>query len=257
MYPRRKCQLQPLRKVSTPTRFVRAPLSDKSTLSSLDKDHDRDNFDEVAQIARSAYKLTKEIMGELNTEQKVIFGSIIGNRPSFQVFITTPLNQSSQGITDAARTGDSIKVTNFFMRGCVFNLNASTASNYFYPVRIIAYWQDGIDAITQSFPSTASSSNGLLQSEYSSTVLAPYSPKDYDLDAATTILYDETFIVDSQHPMHEFKKLIKVHRKTQYEQDSSVVATGSLRWFCISNVTAADANRPQVDFLYRVYFVDN
>lgn len=210
-------------------------------------------------MARSAYKIGREILGELNVEQKLISGSVAGLFPDNSgttALSVVPLNYCSQGDTDATRDGDSIKITNLFIRGTVYNVNAATTPDYHYFVRLVVYWEPGIYSTKFAFPSAIGATDGILDFTYKGNALAPFSPKDYDLDNSTEILYDKLFTLNAQTPSHEFKKLIRVHRKTQYENDSAFPATGILNMLFISNI-ASPTTRPGVNYLWRTYFVDN
>lgn len=243
---------------------VRAPAPsrlDPSLYKHDDRDkHDKDNFDEVAQIARSGYKLARELMGELNVEYKIIQGLSSDIRPDSagaDSLTVSILNSCTQGDTDTTRNGDSIKISNLMFRGHIANMYAAITKTDYYWVRCIVYWTHGCDSIAHAFPTNISSTDGLLDYLYKGTDFADLAPKDYDLDANTKILWDKTWSINSNSVSHRFEKLIKVNRHTQYENDSGTIATGTLKCIWISNVPVAVTNRPQVDFAYRVYFVDN
>lgn len=227
-------------------------------------DRDHDNFDEVADIARRSYKLVKEVMGELNVEYKLMEGSALNFQPddlgttgNCMVLV----NSCAQGVTDVSRTGDRIKISNFFISGQI--LRNSTVDAYL--VRCIVFWQpqassvsgQGVDLV---FPTSTATSDGLLDYAYKGTILATAAPKDYDSQFKTEILWDKVWAVNpstSDNQLHHFKKLIKLNRHVQYENDSGVISSGVLRVAFLSNAAAATTGRPAVNYLYRTYFIDN
>lgn len=231
-------------------------------LNTATADEDRDNFDEVADIARRSYKLVKQVMGELNVEHKLLeqfttaFQPTYGNAGGNTMVL---MNSCSQGNTDISRNGDRIKITNFFLAGSVYSSVAPLAGKA-YNVRCIVYWQPGPDSITLQFASTASAQDGLLDANYRENVLGITAPKDFDNEAKAEILWDKTFHIPAQGnegSNRTFRKLIKFQRHTQYENNSSTINNGVLRTMWLSDAPSADANRPVVLYHSRVYFVDN
>lgn len=224
------------------------------------EDHDRDNFDEVAQIARSAYKIGKELMGELNVEYKLIENNTFGVQPTNDAAVagsTNILNQCIQGVTDTSRTGDSIKCSNLMLRGRIFATASGASSLLTYVVRIIVFRVLSEQAITAVFPANAADTTGLLDYIYKGSTLAPYAALDYDSDARPHILWDKKFMIDPYHPQHEFAKLIKLNFHTQFDNNTNTINTGALKMVLLSQAPSTDVNRPTVDWLSRVYFLDN
>lgn len=223
----------------------------------------RDNFDEVADIARKSYKLVKYVMGELNVEHKVIQGiasSVTPDDSGISLGSSILANSCAQGTLDSQRTGDSIKISNFYIRGTVQNVNAVLAVNDIQWIRLLVTWQSKQDVQQYLFPSLAGpygNQDGLLDTPFSGTALATISPKAYDSDAASEILLDETFSIDFQHPSHQFKHLIRLDRKTQFIEAQSGIDTGVLRIMVLGTQPAATASKPTIHYVWRTYFVDN
>lgn len=252
-----KLQPQSVRELHIP--HIDAATMEEEELMEPERDHD--NFDEVADIARRSYKLVKEVMGELNVEYKMLqqlatsfqptWGSAGGNSMVL-------VNQSSQGNTDGTRNGDRIKISNFYIAGRI--ASNATAAQQPYTVRCIVYWQKGPDTVTVQFPTALGNQTGLLDFDFDQTSLATSAPKDYDLDDTTEILWDKVWhvsVLPSDGAIHTFKKLIKIQRHTQYENNSNVINNGVLRVCWVSDASSATADRPLVTYLSRVYFVDN
>jgi len=231
----------------------------------VEEDREHDNFDEVADIARRSYKLVKQVMGELNVEYKILEQFAVAFQPTYgnaggNTMIL--MNSCSQGVTDDSRTGDRIKISNFFMSGRI-EANVAPGAGRSYLVRCIVYWQPGPDTVTLQFPTTGGSQDGLLDAMYNLSSFAVVAPKDYDQTAKTEILWDHTWAVSTQGNVggiHHFRKLIKIMRHTQFEDNtvnSSTINNGVLRVCWVSDAAAADNSRPLVNYLSRVYFVDN
>lgn len=225
---------------------------------------DRDNFDEVADIARKSYKLVKEVMGELNVEYKVITANKLGLLPDWSGATTDSnvlANFCTEGVTDGTRTGTSIKISNFFIAGHIMLNNPSPAANDIVFLRCIVYWQKGIDHVTKVFPSFAAvsgvSTDGILEFEQKGTILAPHAAKDFSNDSATKILWDKTWTIDNTWFGHHFRKLIRVNQHTEFADNTDTIATGALRVMWVSNIANSVTTRPKVDYLLRTYFVDN
>lgn len=223
------------------------------------QEHDRDNFDEVAQMARSAYKLGRELLGELNTESKVIEAqtAITPDYNGTTANSVVTLNACSQGDTDTTRNGDSIKMSNLMLRGHVSNLDTALSQTSHYWVRCTVILEKGITTVLKPFPTSAATTDGLFEFAYSGTNLADVAPKDYDLNAGTKILFDRKWLINQHTLHHSFEELIKVNHHTQYENNSAAPATGALKVIWTSNVSTGSALRPTVNYGFRVYFVDN
>lgn len=247
-------------KPSTRARSQFKPTRFAATTAIMDEERDHDNFDEVADIARKSYKLAKELAGELNVEYKVMQGitlTLLPDDAGATSGSSTVVNSCAQGVTDTSRTGDSIKISNFWIAGQVLLNTASPAANDIHFVRCIVFWQKANDIKTNVFPSSTAAIDGLLDFLYKGTSVANLAPKDYDSDASSEILWDKTFQIDNTQFGHHFKKLIRINRHTQFENDSTGINTGVLRVVWLSNDPSSNASRADVQWVYRTYFVDN
>lgn len=229
-----------------------------------EKAEEKDSFDEVANMARSAYKIGRVLLGELNVEYKLIENQVLGLLPDWAgatAFSNSVVNYCSQGQTDTTRSGDSIKIQNLMLRGFIAAGNSILTFTNPTFVRCVVYWQKNTDVITGVFPSGVGTQDGILDFYLKGTgaagALAINAPKDYDLDATSTILYDKTWTISSSTPYHIFNKLIKINRHTQYENNSTSIASGVLRVAFLSNQSNAVATRPTVSWASRTYFIDN
>ena len=231
--------------------------------ATTEKAEEKDSFDEVANMARSAYKIGRVLLGELNVEYKLIENQVLGLLPDWAgatTYSNSVVNYCSQGQTDTTRSGDSIKIQNLMLRGFIASGNTILAFNNPTFVRCVVYWQKNTDVITKVFPTDVGISDGILDFYLKGTTagaLATNAPKDYDLDATSTILYDKTWTISSSTPYHIFNKLIKINRHTQYENNSQNIASGVLRVAFLSNQSNAVSTRPTVSWASRTYFIDN
>lgn len=202
-------------------------------------------------MARDAYRIGKELLGELNVEQKVIVTGPSQFTPDYTGSGGALLNSCSQGVTDSTRNGDSIKISNLKLHWYAV---CATAGSYL--VRCIVYWQPGPDQLTLAFPTTISAQDGLMDFTMRGTYMAPLCTKDYDNEHKSLILYDKTFVLQPGNESIKFDTpLINVDRHTIFENDSSTINNGVLRVIWISNA-AASANLV-VSYNAYVYFIDN
>lgn len=238
------------RMFSQPAPSRRKPTTG-GAITTAEEDPSRDNFDRVATIAREAYAIGKEILGELNVEEKVIVTGPSVFNPDYNGGGSVLLNSCAQGVTDATRTGDSIKLSNLKL-----NWYGTCSTAGLYIVRCIVWWQPGADNLSLAFPTTVSSQDGLMDFAMRGTYMAPLCPKDYDNENKSMILYDETFTFELFNNAVRFlSPLIKIDRHTVFENNSTTINNGVLRVAWISNV-AATANM-QIGYNAYVYFVDN
>lgn len=217
----------------------------------------RDNFDEVASIARSAYKIGKEILGELNVEHKKIQNQWY-SIPSYNnggIAQATVINQCIQGITDGTRTGDSIKVTGLRI-SCLMDTLPEWDNKCH--VRFMVVWQPGPGVLYNVFPTSASTIDGFMDYDVKSTRNAVNAAKDYDSATQFEVIWDKTFYLDEilGPRSHAFKHHIEFSRKTYFENNSSVINNGVLSLLCFSDTTY-NTTGPICYLCTDVYFVDN
>lgn len=219
----------------------------------------RDNFDRVANMAREAYNIGKEILGELNVEDKIytittyVTSAI---QPDFANNVAPVLlNAVPQSVNEAGRTGDSIEMRGIRITARIIRTNPTVfAANW---VRVyLVYYPGPRPATMQNFPTTASSTDGIWDFELKSTTMAPVAQKDYDSKARMHILWDKTYHLKQDDPeklIHDFVKLKGKH--VQFENDTSAIASGSLELMWVSDQAAAATVAAY--WHTRLYFVDN
>lgn len=232
-----------------PTQDLKRP----TTVIAATTEEDRDNFDRVASMARDAYTLTKEIMGELNVEQKVLHQQGSPTALWDGVAGTQLLNDMAQGVTDSTRTGDSVKYTNMSLRFCMYS-NATVAA---VPVmsRIVVWWQQGADLCSNLFPTSVGATDGVLDWNCKNTIEAVLATKDFDASRDVEILFDHSEVVIPQQKSVVHHRLLRLNKHSQFENNTSNIATGFLRIGFVTNSSVAH----QALCVYNtdLYFVDN
>lgn len=216
----------------------------------------KDNFDRIANIAREAYDATRVIMGELNVEDKifqivptaVVFDFANGLSPQL-------LNQVPQNVNEAGRTGDSIKMKGLYLTLRIVS-SGTIPVNTSHMWKALLVYHPGGYVIDKNFPTTASDLTGLLEFSWMNSNLAPLAPRDYDSMDKAHVIWEKEGILTPESPMEFQQHYIKLHRKVQFENDSSVINTGALCLYMVSdksNVTYQLA----AAYATRLYFVDN
>lgn len=257
---------QPLYSMQPQPRSTAADTTDEEEQSlSL---RDKDNFDRIASIAREAYDATRVIMGELNVEQKMYqyaptqTTALLNTLGAFPVinwangFGAVCLNQIPQNVNEAGRTGDSIKMTNLMFDIRVASVNGTWATNEVDYAKLIIFYCPGPTTATVPFGTTASATDGLLEFSYGSTVLAPFAPKDYDGNSKprVKIVHEHLFRLTAEHPQLYHHALIKLDKKTQFENDGNTINTGFLGFMIIGDAGSFHCTATTA---WRLYFVDN
>lgn len=213
-----------------------------------------DNFDRVADMARSAYRIGLEIKDMINTEHKQYLSRSTGAVGTYQISYngTTPviLNDPAQGVASNQRTGDSIKCQTLTLR---FTLNANTtiAGAGTFANRLVIWWQeDNTTAITLANMFTDMG-----------TVRAPLSLKTYDNRFTTKILHDEyyackaadTSATGAANMVHTV--VLPINKHTQFDTATQTIVTGCLRMAWINEqVSATDIT---VDYVAGLSFTDD
>lgn len=252
-----RCVLVPSKPVPKRPTAVVTTDTDNPSSTSLAR---QDNFDRVAEMARDAYRIGKEILGELNVEDKIYTYGTTNGTPDWSNggLYNITLNAVPQSVNEAGRTGDSIEMKGIRI---AFRINTNKTSwgvneaNY---CRItVVYHEEASQQTSLPFPTNASSVDGLWDIAFKATSMAPIAPRDYDSKARDDIIWDHLVKADAQNPSHLFHVYIPLKGKhTQFENDSSTINTGSLSlWFTTDRAIAADSMT--VDFTSRLYFVDN
>jgi len=217
----------------------------------------RDNFDRVANMAREAYNIGKEILGELNVEDKIYTVSKIATpiQPDWHNNVAPILlNAVPQSVNEAGRTGDSLEMRGIRLTLRLIRNSAFFNNNY---VRVFLVYYDCQRPVTvQNFPTTAGSQDGVWDYELGLTAMAPAAQKDYDSKAKFSVIWDKTFKLTQDDPEILFHDFIKLkNRPVQFENDSSAVNTGALEIMFVGD-QAASATVTGI-WHTRLYFVDN
>lgn len=225
---------------------------------------ERDNFDRIASIAREAYDATRVIMGELNVEQKMYQPINGATNTAFtytnydwgNTFGIVNLNGVAQNVNEAGRTGDSIKMTNLTLDWRLQATAALTGNTVSY-VTLVIFYCPGNSVVGSAFGTAANSTNGVLEFLSGSSAISPWAPKDFDGNAKqrVVIVGRHTLKVHTNDPSSHHHFFIKLHKKTQWENDSAVINTGYLGFFLVSDTSLQTLTTSTV--CSRLYFVDN
>ena len=225
---------------------------------------EEDNFDRVAKLARDAYSMGKEILGELNVEDKIWqiapinlitadWVGVINSRPI--------LNSIPQSVNEAGRTGDSIKMKGINIMMNFRSRQVTWGPNESYEFRVAVVYHPAGATITKHFPDALGDLDGLYERGVGATnwvanILATRAPRDYDsLDKAKVLHeFHVKLKADNNAQWHDF--YVELNRKTQFENDSSVINSGTLQMF-ITTSFAVTAITPEITWASRLYFVDN
>lgn len=217
----------------------------------------RDNFDRVANMAREAYNIGKEILGELNVEDKIytVYKIATPIQPDWHNNVAPVLlNAIPQSVNEQGRTGDSVEMRGIRLTLRLFRNSAFFNNNY---VRVfLVYYDCQRPTTVQNFPTTAGSQDGIWDYELGLSAMAPAAQKDYDSKAKFSVIWDKTFKLTQEEPELLFHDFIKLkNRPIQFENDTSAVNTGALEIMFVGD-QAASATVTAI-WHTRLYFVDN
>lgn len=200
----------------------------RPTFVAKEKEKEEDNFDRVAEMARSAYRIGQKIEGLMNIETKR-YGTIYNNpnlnyaNPTISV-----INIPAQGVLDNDRVGDSIKVQRVSWRVAISQDPSQIVSTY---VRMIVFWDES--NITTGTGTALATTYQLLENQGTlDGVLALLAPKDYDNRFLTKIIYDKTFTMNtSTHTIFSSVKQKSFHigKHTQFDNGTTSIITGALK----------------------------
>jgi len=191
-------------------------------------------------VAYSALKLAKRIARVVNTEHK-FYDNNQATSVDYSGALYT-INTPTQGVSVSQRVGDSIKMLNCTLRGGVF---WNSAGNPIQMVRLIVFFDK---------ENSTSGVNDILESSWTSSGNAPFSPKNWDKQYRTKILFDKTYQLDLYHPQVLFNELIPLDMHTEFESGTASIDSGALTTLLISNV---NSNVPTCSYVSRVTYVDN
>lgn len=262
------------RSMQSSTKRVQPPSGAGITLAQAQSDiqeESKDNFDRVASMARDAYTISKEIMGMINVEYKRYQGAIYSFQPTSGNIVCSQtttqtvghfnfFTEITQGDDDAQRVGDSIKVQDFIMK---MECRAGAAGAQPYYIKVIFYWDES-NQIDRTFATVSGvgSTTGLLEILTENTSLCTMATKDYDGDIKTKILEEKIIkvgptlaTVSDSVSQHHFR--LRINRHTQFENNSNVLNSGTLKCLIMSSAVSGDLNRPSVSLYYQVYYTDD
>lgn len=207
-----------------------------------------DNFDRVAEIARSAYRTAEHIKDLINVESKrVLVAQTSTSVTSSGTILATIQTAIAQGDDYNQRIGDSIKCHTLTLRWCG-ELNAVCN---FGRIRLIVFWDEAnvITSVGQLLESTGSI-QGIL------------SGKTFDNRFLSKILYDKVMTHErsigagtTPSPMPYHEAVIKLGKHTQFDISTTTVVTGALKLLAISDQGAA--NQTYISFNANLSYTDD
>jgi len=189
-------------------------------------------------VGYELYRDVKKLKDMVNVEYKEITWANTGTAVTYNGN-NDPLSVIPQGVANAQRTGDSVKLQTLTLRGAV-NLNAAGQEGL---VRMIIL-NDKNNII--STPATLLTDVG--------TSLAPFGLKVEENKYETKMLYDRTFKVSNQNPITPFKVVLPLNFHTNFVAGTTGVSTGMLRLIFVSNILI---NPPSVSYKVQLSYTDN
>lgn len=218
----------------------------------------KDTFDEVADMARSGYRLARKLADLVNIEHKCLFYNQTAANPvpgiqtlsqNWSTMTPVTLNVNEAGDLDFQRCGDSFKIQHldFYLTP-----NQSTSATMLPSYRLIIFWDE-----TNSSNTTAD----LIEAAFISTVMTQKMTKDWDNKASTKILFDESFAPVATeyyapnfawHTKHFAHHRISfpIDKHTQFEAGTTTIVTGALKFIIITDNTATSTFFWQARMLY-------
>lgn len=191
--------------------------------------------------AGQLWKDVKRLKDMINIEYKYIDTVDTGSNPTYAGGYAT-FTMPAAGTGDSQRIGDSVKLQRLMMRG---EIRYATAGTDGQTVRLI---------IVNDKQNKISAVSDLLDSNYLSTVNAVNAPKNYDKRFQTKILYDRSFLVNSQNIERRFVINLPLNFHAQFDAAGSTIDSGSLKYFLVSDQMT---NPPTVNFVGRITYTDN
>lgn len=183
-----------------------------------------------------ALKIASKVAAVVNTEYKYFDGgasaAALSNAGIYYALCNPP-----QGITAITRNGDSIKVKTLTIRG-LLQLTGALAEE----TRVVIYWDN---------ENTVNTGTQLLSN--AGSALVTMSTKQEDYRYQTKVLYDQTFKMTANYPLHKFEKTIKIDRHVHWVQNTTNIKNGCL---CMM-VFAQNAANTAFSFISRTSYVDN
>lgn len=234
-----------------------------TTLNLRKKDEEKDTFDDVADMARSGYRLAKRLADLINVETKCYYygqttGSpvpvIVGpNNVTWSGSTPVTVNIPTVGDADFQRIADSIKIQHIDL---IVHVGLAAQSGPNIPeIRVIMYWDE---------TNSTNSQNQVLEDAFFATPLVTHIPKDWDEKASTKILLDEVYHTARDAALNAagsnidtkpftFRHSMPINKHTQFENGSQTIVTGALKLFFVTN---SSTNTP-ISWTVRTLFTDD
>jgi len=189
-------------------------------------------------VAQKALKVAKFVAGIINAEFKYNLASASLVTPTWNGTVTS-LCLPSQGSGADQRTGDSIKLKDFVIRG-VIDFNALGVPEM---VRVVIFIdkQNAITTGAQFFQTVG-------------VYLATESEKNEDNKYETKTLFDRTFMVSNYKPQTKFKYAMPIGYHTHFTKGTTAISNNALKMCYISQ---NPTNSAKISYIVRTGYVDN
>jgi len=213
--------------------------------SFMEKESERDTFDEVADMARSGYRLAKKIADLVNIEAKCYYLGQTQINPvpvpvtynsNWSSTTLVTLNDPTMGDNDYQRISDSIKVQHLDIM-----LHARSPAQYLNHIpafRVVVLWDETNHLLA---------ANEILEAAFFSTYLITTMPKDWEEKSNSKILYDK--LHKPYRDTYGYKDgsgfagcgtamervSIPINLHTQYDVGTTTIVTGALKMFIVSD----------------------
>ncbi len=160
--------------------------------------------------------------------------------------IVSGLNNPPAGTGDTNRIGDQIACTYWIFN--MFLFRSQDIDNF---VRVIGFWDK---------KNTIADASSILDSL--GTINAPNQVSNVDRRSEYIKLFDKTINLNNAGGLQGPQKHLRVRvslkkRLSQFVSASTNLASGVLKFFIVSDVDAAAANKPEYIFISRVRYRDN
>lgn len=189
--------------------------------------------------AYKALKLARRLADAVNIEYKESSNTNTV-QPTNNGFMSDLTFQIAQGVANGARIGDSVKLQRLTMRIYTDGITNNEI------IRML---------IVEDKTNSIAATNNLLQ--YTGSVYGVISPKLEQTKFNSRILYDHRFKLipnsDNALSFQEFSIPLNFH--TNYTPASTVVTTGALKLFLISNTVAATLGH--IVYTYELSYTDD
>lgn len=200
---------------------------------------ERGGRSDLGDLGDGVDKSIKAIRRMLNVELKAFQAAGTAVQPTTTGTVQDFLSGISQGITDAQRIGDSIKVLRLHLE-FMFEMNSTAAATQ-------AVWVMICRANDEIM--TASQLNTVDANAY-----AYLGQRRWDNKDQYRVLWERRLVVDPEHQAILGTVDLKLNDHVQYEAAGNVINTGSIFLAIWSNSTT---NNPNFGYVLQVEYVDN